>query len=131
MKKYLAFACQTYALLALQTMAVKGLLDLQPRSTSTEALNPGLNRLDLKIFSKRRYFHRCVMIQKFLMGEIDFKFEMRSNSNVHSYQTRRINDLHLPRVRTNWSKQTFIFQSSNDWNNLDNDINNTKTLLSL
>ena len=36
--------------------------------------------------------------------------------------------LHLPRVRTNWGKQTFIFQASKDWNNLDNDIKNGKSL---
>ena len=68
------------------------------------------------------------MMQKFLTGEIDFKFDSRRNSNVHSYQTRRINDLLLPRVRTDWGKQTFIFRASNDWNNLDNDIKTTKTL---
>ena len=61
----------------LQNKAVKVLLDLPPRSSSTEALN----HLDLKILSKRRYFHCCVMMQKFLTGEI------------HSYQTCRINDL--------------------------------------
>ena len=49
-------------------------------------------------------------------------------SSFHSYLTRRSNDLHLPRVRTNWGKQTFIFQPSKDWNNLDNDIKNCKTL---
>ena len=107
-----------------QNKTVKFLLDLPPRSSSTEALN----RLDLKILSKRRYFHRCVMMQKCLTGEIDFKFDIRRNSNVHSYQTRRIHDLQLPRVRTDWGKHTFIFQASNDWNSLDNDIKNTKTL---
>ena len=37
---------------------------------------------------------------------------------------------HLPRVRTNWGKQTFIYQASKDWNNLDNDIKNSKSLSS-
>ena len=32
--------------------------------------------------------------------------------------TRRSNDLHLPRVRTNWGKQTFIYQTSKDWNGM-------------
>ena len=36
--------------------------------------------------------------------------------------------LYLPRVRTNWGKQTFIFQASKDWNNLDNDIKNSESL---
>ena len=97
-----------------QNKAAKVLLNLPLRSSSTEALL----RLDLRNLSKRRHFHRCVMIQKYLSGEIDFKFDIRRNSSVHSYQTRRSNDLHLPRVRTNWGKQTFIFQASKDWNNL-------------
>ena len=98
----------------LQNKAAKVLLNLPPRSSSTKALV----RLDLKNLSKRRHFHRCVMIQKYLAGEIDFKFDIRRNSSFHSYQTRRSNDLHLPRVRTDWGKQTFIFQASKDWNNL-------------
>ena len=70
------------------------------------------------------------MTQKYLSGEIDFKFEIRRNSSFefHSCQSRRSNDLHLPRVRTNLGKKTFIFQASKDWNNLDNDIKNSKSL---
>ena len=108
----------------LQNKAAKVLLNLPPRGSSTEALDP----LDLKTLSKRRHSHRCVMMQKYLSGEIDFKFDIRQNSSVHSYQTRRSNYLHLPRVRTNWGKQTFVFQASKDWSNLDNDIENSKTL---
>ena len=58
------------------------------------------------------------------LGRIDFKFDIRRNCSFDSYQTRRCNDLHLPPVRTNWGKQTF----SKDWNNLDNDIKNSKSL---
>ena len=68
------------------------------------------------------------MIQKYLSGEIDFKFDIRRDSSFHSCQIRRSNDLHPPRVRINWGKQTFIFQASKDWNNLDNDIKNSKSL---
>ena len=68
------------------------------------------------------------MIKKYLSGEIDFQFDIRRNGSFHSYLTRRSNDLHLPRVRTNWGKQTFIYQTSKDWNNLDDDIKNIKSL---
>ena len=108
----------------LQNKAANVLLNLPPRSSSTEALD----RLDLKTLPKRRHFHRCVMMQKYLSGEIDYKFDIRRNSSLHSYKTRRSNDLHLPRVRTNWGKQTFVIQASKDWNNLDKDIKNSKTL---
>ena len=108
----------------LQNKAAKVLLNLPSRSSSTDALD----RLDLKTISKRRHFHHCVMMQKYLSGEIDFEFDVRCNSNFHSYLTPRSNDLHLPRVRTNWGKQTFIYQASKDWNNLDNDIKNSKSM---
>ena len=68
------------------------------------------------------------MMQKYLSGEIDFKSDIWRSSSLHSYQTRRSNDLHLPHVHTNWGKQTFIFQASKDWKNLDNDIENSKSL---
>ena len=68
------------------------------------------------------------MMHKYLSGGIDFNFDIRHNSSFHSYQTRGSNDLHLPRVRTNWGKQTFIYQASKDWNNLDNDIKSSESM---
>ena len=65
---------------------------------------------------------------KKIIWEIDFKFDVRRNSSFYSYLTRRSNDLHLPRGRTNWGKQTFIYQASKDWNSLDNDFKNIKSL---
>ena len=72
-----------------------------------------LDRLDLKTLLKRRHFHRCVMMQKYLSGEIDFNLYIRRNNSFH-YLTRRSNGLHLPHLRTNWGKQTFIYQASKD-----------------
>ena len=114
----------TGQLQVLQNKAAKVLLNLPPRSSSTEALD----RLNLKTLSKRRHFRRFGMMQKYLTGEIDFKSDIRRNSNFHSHSTRRSNDLHLPHARTNWSQRTFIFQASKDWNNLDNDIKSSKSL---
>ena len=34
----------------------------------------------------------------------------------------------FPRVRTNWGKQTFIYQASKDWNNLDNNIKSSESM---
>ena len=73
----------------LQNKAAKVLLNLPPRSLSTEALN----LLDLKTLSKRGHFHCCVMMQQFLSGETDFKFDIRRNSIVFILiKTRRSND---------------------------------------
>ena len=68
------------------------------------------------------------MMQKYLSGEFDFNFDVRRKSSFHSYETRGSNDLHLPRVRTNLGKQTFIYQASKDWNNLDNNIKSSESM---
>ena len=109
----------------LQNIAAKVLLNLPPRSSSIEALD----RLDLQTLSKRRHFHR-VMMHKYRSGEIDFNFDIRRNSSFHSYQIRGRNDSHLPRVRTNLGKQTFIYQAFKDCNNLDNNIKSSESMSS-
>ena len=98
----------------LQNKAAKVLLGQPPRSSSTEALRS----LDLKSLSVRRFFHRCTVIHNCLIGETDFNFNFIKNQAVHSYNTRRSNDLRLPLPRTNWGKQTFIYQAAKDWNSL-------------
>ena len=85
----------------LQNKAAKVLLNLPPRSLSTE----GLDRLDVKTLSKRRHFHCCVMMQKYLFGEI------KSVIVIFILIKLVFHDLHLPRVRTNCGRQTFIFQA--------------------
>ena len=56
------------------------------------------------------------MMQKYLSRGIDFQFDIRRNSNFHSYLTRRSNE------------KTFISEAFKDWHNLDNDIKNIKSL---
>ena len=108
----------------LQNKAAKVLLGHPPRSSSTEALRG----LDLKSLSSRRFFHRCTAIHKCLIGETDFNFEFIKNQAVHSYNTRRSNDLRLPLPRTNWGKQTFIYQAAKDWNSRPTDLKETHIL---
>ena len=102
----------------LQNKAAKVMLGQPPRSSSTEALNS----LDLKSLSTRRLFHRCITIHKCLIGETDFNFNLTKNQAIHSYNTRRSNDIRLPLPRTNWGKQTFIFHATKDWNSLPTDL---------
>ena len=109
---------RTTELQILQNKAAKAMLGQPPRSSSTEALKS----LDLKSLSTRRFFHRCIAIHKCLIGETDFNFNFTKTQAVHSYNTRRSNDIRLPLPRTNWGKQTFIFHAAKDWNSLPNDL---------
>ena len=60
----------------LQNEAAKVLFNLSPRSSSTEALE----LLD-PLLKGTSHFHRCVMIQKYLSGEIEFEFDIRHNND--------------------------------------------------
>ena len=75
----------------LQNKAAKVMLGQPPRSSSTEALKS----LNLKSLSTRRFFHRCIAIHKCLIGETDFNFNFTKTQVVHSYNTRRSNDIIL------------------------------------
>ena len=108
----------------LQEKAAEVLLGHPPQSSSTEALRS----LDLKSLSTRRFFHCCIAIHKCLIGETDFNFNFIKNQAVHSYNTRHSNDLRLPLPRTNWGKQTFIYQAAKDWNSLPTDLKETHLL---
>ena len=86
-----------------------------------------LRSLDLKSLSAR-FFHRYIGIHKCLIGETDSNFNFIKNKAVHSYNTRRSNDLRLPLPRTNWGKQTFIYQAAKDCNSLPTDLKETHLL---
>ena len=76
----------------LQNKAAKVLLNLPPRSSSTEALD----HLDLKTLLKIQHFLRCVMMQKYLSEEIDFPFLSNLQKqwfipSSHAYQLGKAN----------------------------------------
>ena len=52
-----------------------------------------------------------------------FNFHFVRNNTIRNYNiTRSKDDIHLTRVRTNWGKQRFMYQSVIDWNSLSQDI---------
>ena len=91
------------------------------------AFTKALRSLDLKSLSAR-FFHRYIEIHKCLIGETDSNFNFIKNQAVHSYNTRRSNDLRLPLPRTNWGKQTFIYQAAKDCDSLPTDLKETHLL---
>ena len=58
----------------------------------------------------------------------NFQFDFVLNSDVHQYNTRRKNDYHLKRMKTNWGKQTFSYLSLNDCNTLPSAVKDTDSL---
>ena len=109
------------SLQSLENKAAKLILDLPPLSSATEALAT----LHWSTLSSRRYKHRCIFIYKCTNGLIDFDFNLTTNSRIHSHSTRSCNNLHLPKVNTNWGKHKPTYLASKDFNNLDASVRNT------
>ena len=108
----------------LENEAAKLILDENPRYSSTAALN----RLKWTTLKTRRHNHRCIFIYKCVNGLVDFVFDRTKNVSIHNHNTRRSNDLHLPRVNSNKGKQTPTYQASIDFNNSDERTKNASTL---
>ena len=54
-----------------------------------------------------------------LNNGIDFDLDFPLNSSYHNYNTRSKNNLDLKNSRTKFGQQRFVYQASNEWNNLD------------
>ena len=78
----------------LQNNAARTILDLPKYFSGTEALV----KLGWTPFACRRRFHRCVAIYKYLNNLISSDLSLIRNSAIHSYNTHRCHDLHLPRA---------------------------------
>ena len=81
---------------------VKIILELPMYASSTDALRT----LIFKPLDERRFYHRCLLVHKIKNKQVDYKFDLITNSDVH-HSTRRKNDFHLKKVKTNWCRQTF------------------------
>ena len=110
----------------LQNNAARTILDYPKYFSGTEALAQ-LNWMPL---SERRRQHRCIGIYKCINKYIKYQFNLVQNVEIHSHNTRRRQDLHLPRSRTNWGKQRYIYQAVVDWNNLNLDQRQSNNLTS-
>ena len=107
-----------------QNKAAKIILDLPMYASSTGALRT----LKFKPLDERRFYHRCLLVHKIKNKQIDYKFDLTTNSDVHQYNTRRKNDFHLKKVKTNWGRQTFSYLALNDFNTLPSAIKDTDSL---
>ena len=91
--------------------AAKIILSLPCFYSSTEALK----ELCWPTLFKHRLFHRCVFVFKYVNGIIDFRFDSKRISDIHSYNTRGKSNFYLPRVSRNFGKQRLLYQGI-EWN---------------
>ena len=61
------------------------------------------------VFKALLHYHRCLALLKAMNGEVDFKFGLKKNIEIHDHFTRRRHDLRLPKVPTNYVKQMFKY----------------------
>ena len=60
---------------------------------------------------------------------INFDIDLILNTKIHQYNTRQSCLFHLSKIRTNWGKQKRTCHGVNDFNNLDPDCFNSKSLV--
>lgn len=70
------------------------------RCSSVLLRNWGFENLNWTQLKIRRHKHQLIF--KCINNLIDFDFELTRNSNIHNYNTRTSNNLHLPKAKTNW-----------------------------
>jgi len=105
--------------------AAKTILSLSSFSSSTEALNT----LGWSTLVKRRLFHRCVFVFKYVNGLIDFNFDTKRNYDIHSYNTRGKTNFYLKRIGRNYGKQRVLYQGLADWNMLNKSMSDINSIL--
>ena len=92
-------------------------------------INSNLKRNFECTLEKRTLYHRYVFVFKYINGLIDYNFNKKRNSDVHSYNTKKKDNFRLPVVGRNYGKQRLLYQSLNEWNNLDKSLRDVKSLL--
>ena len=50
------------------------------------------------------------------------KLTLKSQREIHSFNTRNKNNLCLPKVKRNWGKQRLEYHAVKDWNTLNEEI---------
>ena len=90
----------------LQNKATKIILSLPSFYSSTEALK----ELCWPTLFKHRFFHFCVFVFEYANSIIDFKFDTKRISDIHSYNTRGKSNFYLPRVGHNYGKRRLLYQ---------------------
>jgi hypothetical protein len=65
----------------LHNKAAKIILNAHPLSSASESLRS----LNWQPLTTRRHFHRCLIMHKCLNNDIDFKFNFKFSSDIHSY----------------------------------------------
>lgn len=78
----------------------KIILNLPFFSSSTHAVEA----LGWQTSTKRRLLHRYVLIYEHVNGLINFDLNLLRNFNIHSYNTRKMNNLRFPRVQRNYGE---------------------------
>lgn len=109
----------------LQNRAAKIILNRPKDSSASEALQ----LLNFETLAVRRKKHRAIYMYRIVNNLINFDFNIFSrNRDIHSYNTRGNTNFRLPRVKTNWGKQTVLYHAASEWNTLPENIRDSNTL---
>ena len=63
------------------------------------------------------------------MFTLDFTFDTKLISDIHSYNTRGKSNFYLQRVKRNYGKQRLLYQAIAEWNSFDKSMRGMRSLL--
>ena len=93
----------------------------KPPKTPSEGL---WEVLGWKTREKRRQLVRMVLVHRCVTREAPTNISqlVKTNAQIGNVWTRSINNLILPKVRTELNQRLFTFRASQDWNKLPTDV---------
>ena len=99
-------------------------------TTSSSLLFSSLKWINIE---KRVFYQKCILVFKSLNNMVppylQEKFHVNINQN-YSLRSSDNNQLYIPRPKTNFLKQTFLYSGSQIWNDLPMEVKSCKTLSS-
>ena len=75
-------------------------------------------------------YDQAVMVRKILNEQCPeiFKQKFTKRSQISTYETRRLNDLQVPRPRLEITRKSFSYQGTKVWNDIPNNIRDAESI---
>ena len=108
-----------------QNAAVKSIIGLKPRDSSTQALK----KAKLITLEEKRKVHEAVYVHKALSGKLPRSIcqQYQNHQSLKNYRSADKQILTIPKHKTESYKKSPLYRTINTWNNTPNEMKTTET----